>query len=474
LSGRPAPGVYGALGVGVICGGLLACSVIYDFDRPIPPNIASDLPLAADANPYDGVIPILPADAGPSVDAMGNDPGNALCPRLGRRRGNVIVISPEQVDSLPGLVAGAAPDTTIELMRGTYVLDVGLEVQSVGLILRSSTGNRDSVVIDGSEHAGVGTVITVASANVTIADLTIANAAGHAIHVHPPADDPGEHAGPLIYNVRIADSRSDAIRVDSEGDAYMDNGTIGCSLVELTSAGRPGAGDDCLMGGIVLSRARGWRIHDNTVRGVFCIEGLALHGIHASSESAGTVIEGNRVLDCARGIGVGLYGEGVATRPLEGSTCGDASYVDDNDSVVRNNFVAANDPRLLTSPGGFEHGIGVWNACNASIYHNTVFSPRAPVGGSIDVRFANSTARLKNNLLSHEIRVRDEAQLVVEGNLEEVTEALFVDPSVGNLHLIEGAEAKDRGVNLGVESLTLDIDGQPRNDGQPDPGADEL
>jgi hypothetical protein len=274
--------------------------------------------------------------------------------------------------------------------------------------------------------------------------------------------------------VRIADSRADAIRVDNEGDAYMDNGTIGCSLIELTPGARPGAGDDCLMGGIVLSRARGWRIHDNTVRGVFCAEGLALHGIHASSESAGTVIESNRVLDCARGIGVGLYGEGVATRPLETSTCGDAPYIDDNDSVVRNNFIAANDEQLLTSPGGFEHGIGVWNACNARIYHNTVFSPRAPVGGAIDVRFGHTTGRLQNNLLSHEIRVRDAAQLVVDGNLEAVPEAIFVDSGAGDLHLIEGAEAKDRGVDLGDESLRVDIDGQPRSDGQPDPGADEL
>ena len=330
------------------------------------------------------------------------------------------------------------------------------------------------MVIDGSAHAQVGSVLTISGSNITVADLTIINAHTHGILVRPPEMDGQGRTGPLIYNVRVADSRSSAIVVDSQGGSYMDNGTIGCSLIELGAQARGETVDGCLMGGIVIYRSLDWRIHDNLVRGIFCENEAALHGIHVTAQSARTIVEGNQVLDCARGIGIGYYGDGESMRPYEGADCADSDYIDDHDSLVRNNFVAANDPRLLTSTAGFQHGIGVWNACNTSVYHNTVFSPRAPTDAPIDIRYGSTTARLKNNLLSHAVRIRDEAVVTTEGNLENVPDTLFVSAATGDLHLKPDSEAKDRGIELGVEAPAVDIDGDARSDGLPDPGADEL
>ena len=457
--------------------GMSGCALVYDFDRPLPPGIGTDVPAdpqGSDGGFLDGLIPVLPADSGPAPDMGVMVEPNRLCPPLGQRRGNTIELGPDQVESLPGLVSGAAPNTTIKLLPGQYVLDQGLQLAADGLILRSTTGNRGSVTISGRGLGADDSVITITGSDVTVADLTIIDAQVHGIWVRGPDMGAPGRTGPLIYNMHIRDSRSSAIMLDSPDASDMDDGTIGCSHIELTPAGRTDVVDGCLMGGIVLYRAHDWRIHHNLIEGIFCADELALHGIHVASQSARTVIEGNRVLDCARGIGVGYYGEGEPMRPYEGSSCPEAAYVDDNDSLVRNNFVAANDPRLLTSTAGFQHGIGLWNACNTSVYHNTVYSPRAPTDAPIDTRYATTTARLKNNLLSHGIRVRDDAQVVVEGNLENVPAAIFVDPAVGDLHLTPGSEAKDRGVDLGVETPPLDIDGDARSDGLPDPGADEL
>ena len=61
------------------------------------------------------------------------------------------------------------------------------------------------------------------------------------------------------------------------------------------------------------------------------------------------------------------------------------------------------------------------------------------------------------------------------GNLEDAQLSLFEDGQNGNLHLASGASAAiDQGVAVPSGQCDDDIDGEPRDDGAPDIGADEV
>jgi hypothetical protein len=91
---------------------------------------------------------------------------------------------------------------------------------------------------------------------------------------------------------------------------------------------------------------------------------------------------------------------------------------------------------------------------------------------SIDVRFANSVAEVKNNLVRR-ITQRDSGSGTFESNAEMIDPDIFADPTAGDLHLTDDAAvAIDQGVDLGGEA-GLDLDGEPHTRGAPDLGADE-
>ena len=115
-------------------------------------------------------------------------------------------------------------------------------------------------------------------------------------------------------------------------------------------------------------------------------------------------------------------------------------------------------------------GIGLWHACGATVVHNTVASTQAPFS-SIEGRFADTTADVVNNLVTHDIKERDGASFSLAGNLEGAADQ-FVDMAGFDLHLAEGAPAIGAGDDTGVALAPEDIDGDPRAT-PPDVGADQ-
>ena len=387
-----------------------------------------------------------------------------FCAPLPDKSGDVkITVTNAEAANLASIVYDAKPHTTILLEDGTYSTGA-LNFQTPHVTLRAKSGNRDGVILDGRYHTQE--IISVSASNVTIADLTIRRAYDHAIHIVG-----GGHSARL-YDLHIVDAREQFIKVNPSGTDYADYGTLACSLLEMTDAGRAYLQENplpeylCYTGGLDAHQAWGWTVRDNTIKNIYCTNGsIAEHGIHFWNSCREPTVERNWLINNARGIGFGLGGRGgqriYPDNPLSGSGLSprDVQHIG---GVIRNNVVFANTPY-------FDTGIGLEQAWNVSVYHNTVYSAKGGLG--IDIRFAHSNPSVKNNLASPFIHLRDGGKPRQSAGNIQATPEMFVDTATGDLHLLRGAL---QAINKGVQGVPVptDIDGDPR-DGQPDIGADE-
>ncbi len=208
--------------------------------------------------------------------------------------------------------------------------------------------------------------------------------------------------------------------------------------------------------------------------GVWCNTGLSEHAVHCWRGCRDTLVERNVMINNARGVGFGLSNSGSARTYSDDPCPGVSGYVGHYGGIVRNNFIFANDPALLSSPDGFDCGVCFWSACNARAVHNTVVSTQGAFS-SVEWRFATSAGvEITNNIATHPLRERDGASAVQAGNLENAELTLFEDGPSGNLHLVAAATAAvDQGAPVAAGLCDDDIDGEPR-DSSPDIGADEV
>jgi len=392
-----------------------------------------------------------------------------LCPPLPAPTGTIVDVS--SVAELLDAVNNLEPNTTIRIADGTYNLHGAyLWIDVSGVAIRSASGNREAVVIDGNYETSE--IVTIAVSNVTIADLTLQRAYTHPIHVVSTGEADTQNT--FIYNVHIIDPGEQAIKINPGGNGthFADNGIIACSHIALTDAGRPHIRNDCYTGGVDGHQAWGWVIRDNVIEGFWCESGLSEHGIHFWRGCRDTVVERNVLIDNARGAGFGLMQAGEA-RVYDDDPCPGADYVGHYDGIIRNNFIFASREDLFLSAYGFDCGICLAQACGSQVLHNTVASTDEPFS-SIEWRFANTDAEITNNLVSHNLRDRGGVAYLA-GNLDYASLSLFADGAGGDLHLVESASsAIDKGVSLAQGLCDDDIDGDARPIGPaPDVGADE-
>jgi hypothetical protein len=395
------------------------------------------------------------------------------CSALPSPTSNIVNVS--TVTQLENAVNAAISGTTILIADGTYNLDgVYLRFAVSNVTLRSASGNREAVVLDGNYLTTE--IIQIAASNVTIADLTLREAYYHPIHVM--STDGGDTNNTLIYNVHIVDPGQQAIKINPvPGGYYTDNGVIACSRIELTDAGRSevwNINGSCYTGGIDAHQSRGWIIRDNIIEGFWCSSGLSEHGIHLWRGCRDTVVERNLLRNNARGIGFGLATTGPG-RTYPDTPCPTAAgYVDDYGGIIRNNFVSASDAGLFASEYGFDCGICLWNSCDAQALHNTVYTTDLNhTFSSIEWRFSNTRADVINNLVNHTLRERDGATATQSGNLTNAQASWFVNATSGDLHLASTATPAIDQVTAPT-GVTDDYDGDSRPLGSAsDVGADE-
>jgi hypothetical protein len=420
-------------------------------------------------------------DTGGSAGTAGSTEGGSsgagsTCTALPAAVGTLIEVTPEDAGDLPEIVRDAPEGATILLADGTYrmpgaeEIDRRIQVVTPGITLRSRSGNRDAVILDGEYVTEE--MISVSASDVTLADITLMRAIHHPIHVIGGPN--GDISGVRLHNLKILDGGQQFVKVNTGGgrpNTYADDGILECSHLELTDAGRPMVATEpggCYTGGIDAHQARGWVVRENTFTGIHCTNGsLAEHAIHFWSASRDTLVERNTIIDCARGVGFGL-GDGGGNDP-ERAYADDpypgVGYVGHYDGLIRNNVIA-------TSPDFefFDTGIELEQARGARVLHNTVIHGSAAFA-SISHRFENTQVRLENNLVKS-IRARDGSTASGTSNLEQAPDELFVAAASLDFHLAASAAAAiDAGIEL--DDAGDDIDGTPHDAGAPDLGADE-
>jgi parallel beta-helix repeat protein len=177
------------------------------------------------------------------------------------------------------------------------------------------------------------------------------------------------------------------------------------------------------------------------------------------------VIESNRFENCFIGASFGGGGTG---KPFFRDN--DQTY-EHRGGIIRNNvFVRCQDAAIYINKG---------QGCK--IYNNTLFE----CGLTIQIRFSQSSAWVRNNLVKAAlrsrnepaVRIRDSAMLLAnEANVLAQDNDFVVPQGNGNqidLHLRLGGVPLDAGVDVAADVPT-DIDGQPRPRGaRCDIGADE-
>ncbi len=159
------------------------------------------------------------------------------------------------------------------------------------------------------------------------------------------------------------------------------------------------------------------------------------------------------------GTRLGLsFGGGGSGPP---SICEDGTCTPEHQGgVMRNNLILACD----------DVGIYLNAAAASGIYANTLYDT-----DGIDVRFAASSADLRDNVLSGQIRNRDGGTSTEGNNLEMVSlaewDGWFATPSAADFTLTDGSSIVDAGAPLAA--VVDDYCGARRRSGPPDRGAVE-
>jgi hypothetical protein len=334
-----------------------------------------------------------------------------------------------------------------------------LNINTPRVTIRGASRNREAVVIDGGANN-----ITINADDCIIADITLRNPQFHNIQVR------GENGvmRTKIYNVHLVDAGQQFVKVsagDGLGGKFADDGLVACSLVEYTtySCGTE-VSPPSYTNGVTILAGKGWVVRDNEFRRIRSKDGPAGPTVLAWKNAIGTVVRRNLVIDSWRGIVLGL------APPDKYSRGGPQAEYDHQEGLVENNVILAlNEPADAAIENNF--------ALNSRIFHNTVYykgTNAHAVNWSIEYRFPQTTAIIKNNLVNLPIIKRAPAPIqdaIVEGNVTNAIEDWFQDLTSGDAHLVKSAPAIDKGVSFN----STDLDGEERPFGlAPDAGADEF
>lgn len=404
---------------------------------------------------------------GTTTGSTTTTPATDFCPALPAATGAVVSATP--ADDLQAALDGLSTGDTLELATGTYTLASSLTITTPGITVRSASGNRADVILDGAQTATH--IFLVQASDVTLTELTLTNAYENGVHVLPALSDV---TGTTLYDLALVDNAQYGVQISDATVLYADGGTIACSRIEQSDAGRPNVRNACRTAGIEAVRAQGWEVRDNSLEGFWCTAGQSPAAIRFWRGSRDTVVQRNAIRDSRRGILIG-QGSDTIVRLYGDSPCGGV-VTQHYGGKVHNNLVWATDPALKSSLGGIVDGISVESACEVSVLHNTVRlddPDGGTVEGSIRHRYPNTTGIVANNLTHNTIRRLDGSLATANSNVENVEDYTWVSVGSGDFHIAPSASLPiDAGDAQWLTDVPEDVDGHDRSPA-PDAGWDE-
>lgn len=365
-------------------------------------------------------------------------------PRMPEPTGRVVHV--ETVAELQQAVAQAQPDTTILIADGHYLLPRYLEITADRVTLRSRSGDRHAVILDGQTSRHIELIGIRNARGVTIADLTVQNVVANGIKLNN--DTPVHQV--TIRNCVIRNVWQRGVKSVRSAELKTRGGVIEYCLFYNDRPKR--FSDDPhdhadnfegnYVGGIDLMDAVDWTIRDNVFWGLQGRTRTGRGAIFIWFESQGCRIERNLILDCDQGIALGN-----AHRPAD-------TPFHAADFVVRNNFIvrAPMNPLFLASTRDIR------------LVHNSVYDPDNPRGRCVRVLGSNPGLQIKNNLLyGFAIRQeRVEGRVQLAGNwVGRARENPFRGADQGDLRLTPAAASQLPRVPR-LPEVPDDIEGLPR------------
>ena len=280
-------------------------------------------------------------------------------------------------------INNAAAGDEIRLADGVYPLQQYAVVLDKPLTLRSASGNRDDVIIQGQGLSVNAEALMIMANDVHIADLTVKNVRDHAISIQET------FSRAVIYNVHLKDIGTQHIKSNRGGPDSL----IACSSIGYTND--TAVGD--YTGAIDLHGAVNWTIRDNFIYNIWgdgskCIVdaecGTQFFGggpaILIWNNARDNTIERNTIVESFRAIALGL----------------DTSY---SGGIVRDNFICRTQPGKQGVKKYIEGdaGISLRGADNVSVIGNHILI-NGRYRGAIELKYSQ-TIRIENNLISKKI-----------------------------------------------------------------------
>jgi hypothetical protein len=353
------------------------------------------------------------------------------------------VIGVSTVAELFAAVDSAQPGTTIEILDGCYVMPTVLTIRTDDVTLRSASGDRDAVVLDGSRSEHNELLAFTECHRVTVADLTIRNVIQNGFKLNANI---GRGVQAITLHNCVAHN------VWQRGVKGVDGpeaGVPGDLPLRPGKAGRPPQArhfvDDCVIryclfhndrpkriddepyeqknpqifdgnyiAAIDAMSARNWRVHDNVFLGIRGRNGGARGAIFFWQGSQNVHIADNTIVDCDSGMWLGLSWTPGDTRRCNGFT------------VTGNK---------ITRPG--RTGILLSRHVGSRVWSNTIYDPftsadRTPATDIDDggVLISSGMARCRP------LRIGSENDgLLIENNLLVCDEDLHVSATAGRVEL---------------------------------------
>ncbi|QDT02378.1 hypothetical protein K227x_07540 [Rubripirellula lacrimiformis] len=379
-------------------------------------------------------------------------------PALPPPTGQVIRVS--SVDALFRAANEVRPGGTILLADGHYMMPRYFELRTDNVTLRSESGSRQRVVIDGAQSRHGELIGIRACEGVTIADLTIQNVRWNGFKLN---SNTGVHRVTIhncvIHNIWQRGIKGVGVPADNREQLRPKDCHVRFCLFYNDRpkqfpddpADTPEKFGGNYIGGMDIMYATGWTISDNVFIGIQGRTGEARGAIFLWHDSRDCIIERNTIIDCDSGICLG-------NAHIKAETMTHCLRC-----VVRNNFITR-------AP---ESGILADYTTDCVVVHNTIHDPSSRLERLIRLVHDNDGLIVANNLLSGPgLQNQASGDMQIDGNVTKVLTDSFESAVDGNLHL----KHRVAGVTDACKRLpnaTHDFDGEMR-DHQTDAGADQL